>query len=109
MGFVGFDSIMFFLHVLHVYTPCLYIMLCFVLWRAYHVYDKISFRCFVCVCVVFFFFFWTPLSTKIVGIIMFFFFFETSNDYVFSHIAPCMFSCPSLHTFTYDAHTHTPF
>ena len=56
MGFVGFDSIMFFLHVLHVYTPCLYIMLCFVLWRAYHVYDKISFRCFVCVCVVFFFF-----------------------------------------------------
>ena len=55
MGFVGFVGIML---ILHVY------MLGFVLCCAYHVHDKMSLRCF---CV----FLWTPLSTKIVGIIMF--------------------------------------
>ena len=96
MGFVGIHSIML---VLYVYTSCWYTMLCFVLCCAYHVYDKMSFRCF---CVLF----WTPLSTKIVGIIMFLCFWNIKWLCIFTYY-PYMFSCPSLHTFAYDAHTHT--
>ena len=98
MGFVEIDSIMLVLPVLHVYTTCLCIMLCFVLCCAYHVGDKMSFKCF---CV----YFWTPLSTKILEIIMFPSL-ETSNDYVFSHFATCMFSCP-ICTLLHKMHTHT--
>ena len=64
MGFVEIHSIML---ILHVYTTCSCILLCFVLRYAYHVDDKMTSRCF---CV----YFWTPLSTKIVGIIMFLYF-----------------------------------
>ena len=53
MGFVG---IMLILHVLHVCSSFLCIVLCVVLCYAYHVHDKMSLRCF---CV----FFWIPLST----------------------------------------------
>ena len=64
MGFLGFVNIMLILHVSHVCSSFLCIVLCFVLCCAYHVHDKMSLRCF---CV----FLWTPLSTKIVVIIMF--------------------------------------
>ena len=64
MGFVGFVSIMLTLHVSHVFSSFLCIVLCFVLCCAYNVNDKMSIR-FFCV------FRWTPLSTKIVGIIIF--------------------------------------
>ena len=97
MVFVEIDSIKL---VLHVYTACSCIMLCFVLCCAYHVGDKMSFKCF---CV----YFWTPLSTKILGIIIFPCF-EISNDYVFSHFAFCMFSCP-ICTLLHMMHTHTTF
>ena len=86
MSFVEIDSMMLIIHVSHVYTICSCIMLWFVLCCAYHIGDKMSFRCF---CV----YFWTPLSTKILGIIMFPCLI-TSNDYVFPHFAAYIFSCP---------------
>ena len=46
MDFVEIDSIMLVLHVLHVYSTCSCIMLCFVLCCTYHFGDKMSFRCF---------------------------------------------------------------
>ena len=95
--YMGFDEINSIMLVLHVYTICSCIMLWFVLCCAYHVSDKMSFRCF---CM----YFWTPLSTKILGIIMFPCL-ETSNDYVFSHFAPCMFSCP-ICTLLHIMHTY---
>ena len=61
MVFVG---IMLVIHVLHVCSLYLCIVLCFVLCCACYVHDKMSLRYF---CV----FLWNPLSTKIVGIIMF--------------------------------------
>ena len=64
MGFVGFVNIMPILHVLHVCASFLCIVLCFVLCYAYHVHDKMSFRC-SCVPL------WIPWNTKFVGIIMF--------------------------------------
>ena len=64
MGFFGFVSLMIILHVLHVCSSFLCIILCFVLCYAYHIHDKMSLRCF---CV----YLWISLNTKIVGIIMF--------------------------------------
>ena len=46
MGFVGFVSRMPILHVLHVCASFSCIILCFVLWCAYHVHDKMSLKCF---------------------------------------------------------------
>ena len=85
MGFVGFVGIML---ILHVY------MLGFVLCCAYHVHDKMSLRCF---CV----FLWTPLSTKIVGIIMFPWFWNINWLCVFT-LYP---RCTLLHMM--NTHTHT--
>ena len=64
MGFVGFVGTMLILHVLHVCSSFLCIVLCVVLCCPYHVHDKMSLRCF-CVSLG------IPLSTKFIGIIMF--------------------------------------
>ena len=50
--------------------------------------------------------FWTPLSTKIVGIIMFLCLWNIKWLCVFTH-CPLHVFMPLLHTFAYDAHTHT--
>ena len=65
----------------------------FVLCCAYHVHDKMSRRCFLV-------FLWIPWNTMVVGIIMCFWFWNI--------IWLCVFSlCPNLHTFAFDADTHT--
>ena len=82
------------------YFTCLFFilmhwtMLCVVC--AYHVHDKMSLRYF-CVSL------WIPLSTKIVGIIMFPWFWNIKWLCFFFFLT----FCPSLHTFAYDAYTHT--
>ena len=59
---------------------------------------KCLFRCF---CV----YFWTPSSTKFwdshISI------FGTTNDYVFHTLPLAWFHTSYMHTFSYDAHTHT--
>ena len=65
----------------------------FVLCCAYHVYDKMSHRRFLV-------FLWIPWNTMLVGIIMCFLFWNI--------IWLCVFTLsPNLHTFAFDAHTHT--
>ena len=89
MGFVGFVNIILILYVLHICSSFLCIVLCFVLCCTYHVYDKMSLRCF---CVSF----WIPWNTKVVGIIMFLWFWNITWLYVFTLCIWC------THT-----HTHT--
>ena len=87
---------MFYMFILHAHV------LYYVLYCVVHIMllIKCLFRCF---CV----YFWTPLSTKFLEIIMFPCS-ETSNDYVLSHFAPCMFSC-LICTLFHIMHTHTIF
>ena len=98
IGFVEDDGIMLvymlYMFLLHAYA-LYYVLSCIVHTM---LVIKCLFRCF---CV----YFWTPLSTKILGIITFPCF-EKSNNYVFSYFAPLYVFLPYMHIFSYDAHTH---
>ena len=89
MGFVEIDSIMLVLPVLHVYTTCLCIMLCFVLCCAYHVGDKNVLD---------------SIEYKVFGDNHVFLFLKYQMIMCF-HTSPFHVFMPYLHTFAYDVHT----